>query len=69
MGVCLLKSANRITAYISYPIELKLRRMILDISSHNCSQPDFSILPSGPLGTRLLKSSNQFTAYSSHPID
>ena len=31
-----------LTAYSSYPIELKFDRMILDITLHNRSDPDFS---------------------------
>ena len=30
----------RVKVYISYPIDLKRGRMILDISSHNRSEPD-----------------------------
>ena len=40
MGVCLLKFLNRSTAYNSYPTELKLDRIILDISLHNPHEKD-----------------------------
>ena len=59
----------RFTAYISYPYQLKLVRMILDISPHNRSRPVFSIsLPGGAVVARLLEFSNRFTAYSIHTI-
>ena len=43
MGARLLKSTNRFTAYSSYPIELKLGSMILDINPHNRSASHFSV--------------------------
>ena len=55
----------------SYAIELKLGRMILDISPHNRSTSDFifRFSPRGAVGPRLSKSSNRFTVYSSYPIE
>ena len=47
LGGHLLKFLNLVTAYNSHPIELKLGRMILDISSHNRSESDFPISPWG----------------------
>ena len=41
MGAHLLKFSNWFTAYSFYPIELKLGRMVLDISLHNCYEQDF----------------------------
>ena len=65
----LLKYSNRFTAYSIHPIELKRSRMILDISPHNLTEPDFSISSHEVLWeARLLRSSNRFTAYSSYPI-
>ena len=43
----LLKSSNRFTAYSSYPIELKLGRMILDISPLDRLASDCSISSRG----------------------
>ena len=54
----LLKSSNRFTAYIFYPIELKLGRMILDVRPNHRSKPDFSISFQGgcPEGLPIIKS-------------
>ena len=57
------------TAYSFYPIELKLGRMIADVSSHNRSGPDFSISCQRGFWRRALQCSNRFTAYSSYPIE
>ena len=65
----LLKSSNRFTAYRSYPIELKLGRMILDIIPHKLSTSDFSISQGGAVGARFLSYLNRSTAYSSHAIE
>ena len=65
----LLRSSNRFTAYSFYAIELKLGRMILDISLHNRLESDFPFSPRGAVGARLLKFSNRFTAYSIYPIE
>ena len=62
----LLKSPNRFRAYTSHAIELKLGRVILDISPYNRSEPDFSI---SFQGGRLLKTLNRFTSHSIHPIE
>ena len=48
----------RSTAY-NYPIDLKFDRMIVDISLHNRSKPDFRFLPGRAVGACLLKSSNR----------
>ena len=40
VGARLLKFSNRFTAYSTYPIELNLGRMILDISLHNRYEQD-----------------------------
>ena len=45
MGARPFKSSSRFTAYISYPLELKLGRMIQDISLHNRSEQDFFRFP------------------------
>ena len=42
----LLKFSNQLTAYSSYPNELKRGRMILDINLHNCYERDFQVLGS-----------------------
>ena len=64
-GARLLKSSNRFTAHNFDPIDLKLSRMMVDISPLNCSEPDFSM----PFqGARFSKSSNRFTAYSIDPL-
>ena len=55
MGVRLLKSSNRFTAYSSHAIELKFGRMIHDISPHNRSEQDFLISPQGALGDPCVK--------------
>ena len=47
VGARLLKSSNQFTAYIFHLIELKLGRMMLDISPHNRFEPDFSVLFQG----------------------
>ena len=66
----LLKSSNQFTAYNFYPIEVKFGRMILDISSLDFSEPDFSdFLLGGAVEARLLRSSNRFTGYSIRPIE
>ena len=44
-----LSCSNRFTAYISYEIELKLGRMILDISLHNRWESDFPVFLRGVL--------------------
>ena len=62
-----MQSSNRFTAYSSYLIELKLGKMILDISPRKLDELDFS--PGGAVGTRLLETPNRFTAYSSHTIE
>ena len=66
-GARFLKFSNRFTAYSFYSIELKLGRMILDISPHNRLESDFPISPGGAVRARLLKFSNRFTAYSIYP--
>ena len=68
-GGALLEISNRSTVYSSHARELKLGRMILDVSPHNRSTSDFSILSRGAWGARLSKSSNRFTAYSSGAIE
>ena len=45
----------RFTAYNSYPIELKLSRMILDISLHKSLEPKFSISSSARCGGVLFE--------------
>ena len=57
------------TANSIYPIELKLGRIILDISPLNRLGPDFFIYQGGAVEARPLKSSNHFTAYSFYPIE
>ena len=63
-----LKSSNQFPAYSFYAIELKLGTMILDISPHNRSASDFSILPRGCCGAAPHETPSRFTAYSSYPI-
>ena len=72
MGVRLLKSSISFSSHITWPTKLKLwvGRIILVISAHSHSVPDFEISSQGePWGARLSKSSNRFTAYSSYPIE
>ena len=59
----------RLTAYSSYPIELKLGRMILDNCPHNHSEPDFSIPSRGRCGVAPFEIYSRFTAYSYYPIE
>ena len=68
-GARLAKSSNRFTAYSSYPIELKLCRMMLVISLHNRSPSDFSISPRGRCGGAPLEILNRFTAYKFYLIE
>ena len=49
-GARLLQFTNRFTACSSYPIELKLGRMVLDISPLDRSASDCSISPRGAVG-------------------
>ena len=65
----LLKSSDRFGVYSSYPIELKLGRMILIISPHNRSASNFSIPSGGAVGLRLFKSSSAFTTDNFYPIE
>ena len=61
-GLCGGAHLNRFTAYNFYAIELKLCRMIQDISPHNSSASDFfrfTLL--GTVGARLLEPLNRFT--------
>ena len=70
MGARLLKSSISISSLITWPNELKLCRVILDIGAHSRSVPDFAISFQGALWeAHLLKSSNRYTAHSSHPIE
>ena len=70
MGKRLLRFTIRCTAYSSYAVELKLGRMILDISPHNLAKEDFSISSEEVLwGARLLRSSIRFAAHSSYAIE
>ena len=65
-----MKSSNRFTAYSSYPIELKLGWIILDISSLDRFASDCPISTYGALwGARILKSLNRFTAYNFYSIE
>ena len=57
-------------SFLTWPTELKLCRMILDIGAQARSVPGFAISSQGALrGACLLKSSNRFTAYSIHAIE
>ena len=63
-----MKYSNRFTAYGSYPIELKLGRMLPDY--HSRSELDFSIsFQKGAVRARLLKYLSRFIAYNIHPIE
>ena len=64
-----MKFSNRFTAYSSYPVQLKLGRMIMNISPLDRSGRNFRFHSRGAVGARLLKSLKRFTAYSVHPIE
>ena len=54
---------------ITWPTALKLCIMILNISAHSRSVPDFAVSVRGAVWARLLKFSNRFTAFISVAIE
>ena len=52
-----------------YPMELKLGKIILHVSSHNRWKPNFSIFQGGAVEECPMKFSNQFTTLSIGPIE
>ena len=69
MGAYILKSSNQFTVYSSYPIKLKLGRMILDISPQNCPSRIFRSPSRWRCGGAFFANLNRFTAYSPYVIE
>ena len=64
-----LEIFKSIRSQLFYLIELKLGRMILDVSPHNRWKPHFSVLPRTCCGARLLESSRSIHSLHYYPIE